>query len=229
MCTLSIEEYLSDVRPEFRPKLVPLTKLYYSNSTYAHYSKFKFNHIKLFSIACGLLILCALLNYLTMFINRLFIRKRELALRTVFGATGKDLMLQFLIEYGLLLLLALFLGLFITFGLMEEFLTLADLQVGRTFHFNYWYTEIQQEMKLFFCQEILWYILLVFLVSLFVSLPFIWYFRRQSLQSSITGVGGLAKYNLFRYISTGLQMGISILCIFCTVVLLKQLVLVEIK
>ena len=221
--SLSIEEYLSDVRPEFRPKLVPLTKLYYSNSTYAHYSKFKFNHIKLFSIACGLLILCALLNYLTMFINRLFIRKRELALRTVFGATGKDLMLQFLIEYGLLLLLALFLGLFITFGLMEEFLTLADLQVGRTFHFNYWYTEIQQEMKLFFCQEILWYILLVFLVSLFVSLPFIWYFRRQSLQSSITGVGGLAKYNLFRYISTGLQMGISILCIFCTVVLLKQL------
>ena len=221
--SMSIEEYLSVVGSEYRPKLVPLTELYYSNDTYKHYSKFKFNHIYLFSIACGLLIACALLNYLTMFINRLFIRKREMALRTVFGATSKDLMLQFFIEYGLLLLIALLLGLFITFGSMKEFLTLADLRVGRTGHFHYWYTEVQQEMKIFFCQEVLWYILLVFLVSLLVSVPFIWYFRRQSLQSSITGVGGLAKYNIFRYFSTGIQIGISILCIFCTVVLLKQL------
>ena len=221
--SMSKEEFLTKLSPEDKFKLVPLTELYYSNDTYERYSKFKFNHIYLFSIACGLLITCALLNYLTMFINRLFIRKREMALRTVFGATSKDLMLQFFIEYGLLLLIALLLGLFITFGLMNEFLTLADLRVGRTGHFHYWYTEVQQEMKIFFCQEVLWYILLVFLVSLLVSVPFIWYFRRQSLQSSITGVGGLAKYNLFRYISTGLQMGISIFCIFCTVVLLKQL------
>ena len=221
--SMSIEEYLSFVGSEYRPKLVPLTELYYSNDTYKHYSKFKFNHIYLFSIACGLLIACALLNYLTMFINRLFIRKREMALRTVFGATSKDLMLQFFIEYGLLLLIALLLGLFITFGSMKEFLTLADLRVGRTGHFHYWYTEVQQEMKIFFCQEVLWYILLVFLISLLVSVPFIWYFRRQSLQSNITGVGALTKYNLFRYVSTGAQMGISIFCIFCTVVLLKQL------
>ena len=220
---MSIEQYLSNVNPEERLKLVPLTELYYSNEVYNYHSKFKINHIYLFSIACGLLISCALLNYLTMFINRLFIRKREMALRTVFGATSKDLMLQFFIEYGLLLLIALLLGLFITFGLMEDFLTLADLRVGRTHHVYYKYTEILPEMKTFFCQEILWYILLVFAISLLVSVPFIWYFRRQSLQSSITGVGGLAKYNLFRYISTGLQMGISIFCIFCTVVLLKQL------
>ena len=221
--SMSTEEYLSTIPPELRPKLVQLDKLYYSNDTYERYSKFKFNHIYLFSIACGLLIACALLNYLTMFINRLFIRKREMALRTVFGATSKDLMLQFFIEYGLLLLFALFLGLFITFGSMKEFLTLADLQIGREKHFWYAYTETLPEIRDFFIQEILWYILLVFTISLLVSVPFIWYFRRQSLQSSITGVGGLAKYNLFRYISTGLQMGISIFCIFCTVVLLKQL------
>ncbi len=220
---MSKNEYLGHIRPEERPKIVPLTELYYSNDVYKHHSKFKINHIYLFSIACGLLISCALLNYLTMFINRLFIRKREIALRTVFGATGRDLMLQFITEYGLLLLIALLLGLFITFGLMEDFLTLADLRVGRYGHFYYSYTKVLPEIRDFFIQEILWYILLVFAISLLVSVPFIWYFRRQSLQSSIMGVGGLARYNLFRYISTGLQMGISIFCIFCTVVLLKQL------
>ena len=221
--SMSQEEFLTFIRPEEKFKLVPLTQLYYTNEAYEHYSKFKFNHIYLFSIACGLLIACALLNYLTMFVNRLFIRKREMALRTVFGATGKDLTLQFFIEYGLLLLIALLLGLYMTFGLMEDFLTLADLQIGREKHFWYAYTEILPEIRDFFIQEILWYILLVFLISLFVSVPFIWYFRRQSLQSSITGVGALTKYNIFRYVSTGVQMGISILCIFCTVVLLKQL------
>ena len=220
---MSKDEYLGHMRPEERPKLVPLTELYHSNRVYENHSKFKLNHIHLFSIACILLISCALLNYLTMFINRLFIRKREIALRTVFGATGRNLMFQFITEYGLLLVIALLLGLFVTFGLMEDFLTLADLQAGRRGHFYYWYSQIRSEMILFFCQEILWYILLVFTISLLVSVPFIWYFRRQSLQSSITGAGGLARYNLFRYISTTLQMGISIFCIFCTVVLLKQL------
>ena len=224
--TLPLKEYLSSIPSHWKSKIVPLTELYHSNAAYENSTKFKFNHIYLFSIACGLLIFCALLNYLTMFINRLFIRKREIALRTVFGASGRDLMVQFLTEYGLLLVLALLLGLLITFGLMNDFLTLADLQLGRraqSLLFCSFSRGILPEIKNFFAQEVLLYFVLVFMVSMLISIPFIWYFRRQSLQSSITGVGGLTKYNIFRYFSTGIQMGISILCIFCTVVLLKQL------
>ena len=80
---------------------VPITKVRHSTNTYLQYARTKLNHIYLFAIAGGLLIICGLLNYLTLFINRLFIRKREMALRMVFGATGKDLILQFLTEYGL--------------------------------------------------------------------------------------------------------------------------------
>ncbi len=223
---MPLEEYLGTVPSRLKPKIVPLTELYHSNAAYENSTKFKFNHIYLFSIACGLLILCALLNYLTMFINRLFIRKREIALRTVFGASGRDLTVQFLTEYGLLLVLALLLGLLIAFGLMDDFLTLADLQLGRRAQSNLFISisrGILPELKTFFAREVLLYTVLVFVVSILISIPFIWYFRRQSLQSSITGVGGLAKYNIFRYFSTGIQIGISILCIFCTVVLLKQL------
>ncbi len=188
-------------------KAVPITELRHATEKYEMHSQTKINHVYLFAISGGMLILCGLLNYLTMFINRLFIRKREIVLRTVFGASGGNLMVQFLTEYGLLLLIALFFGNYAVKLSLDWFLEMSGLP----------------ENWNFFHRESLMYILMVFVVSILISVPAIWYFRRQSLQSSITGVGGLMKYNIFRRISTGVQIGISFLCIFCTVVLLKQL------
>ena len=190
-----------------RMKAVPITKVRHETNLHKKMAAIKINHVYLFAVSGGMLILCGLLNYLTMFINRLFIRKREIALRSVFGATGGKLMVQFLTEYGLLLLIALFCGIYVVQVSLDWFLEMSGLP----------------EDWDFFHRESLVYMLMVFVVSILISMPFIWYFRRQSLQSSITGVGGLMKYNLFRRISTGAQIGISFLCIFCTVVLLKQL------
>ncbi len=184
-------------------KAIPITKLRQIDRK----ATVRLNHIYVFSIASSLLVLCGLLNYLTMFINRLFIRKREIALRTVFGATGRDLIIQFLIEYGLLLIIALSIGLFIIEASLDEFCRLAELP---------------QDMA-FFYRESFIYASFVSVVSLLLSFPPIWYFRRQSLQSSITGTGGLTRYNIFRRFSTGLQICISLFCVFCTVVLMKQL------
>ena len=142
-----------------------------------------------------------------MFINRLFIRQREIALRTVFGATGRDLIVQFLVEYSLLLLFAMALGLFVLEGSLDWFRSLAVLPKDTGYIYR----------------ETLLYMSLVVAVSMLVSLPFIWYFRRQSLHSAVLGVGVLSRYNLFRRISTGIQLGIAVCCIFCVVVLMKQL------
>ena len=188
-------------------EVVPITQLRHSTSDYKNNATIRVNHIYLFAFAGGILILCGLLNYLTMFINRLFIRQREIALRTAFGASGGSLMAQFLIEYGLLLAIAMFFG--------NYFLKLS---------LN-WFSEMVQVPKdlAYVYSESFLYMSMVIVVSLLVSLPPIWYFRRQSLQSSITGVGGLTRYNLFRRFSTGVQLFIAILCIFCTVVLQKQI------
>ena len=43
----------------------------------------KFEHILLFALAGGLVILCALFNYLTLFVNRIRIRSKEIGLRKV--------------------------------------------------------------------------------------------------------------------------------------------------
>ena len=187
--------------------LVRMDMIRQSNENYENMTPVRLNHIYLFAIAGGVLILCGLLNYLTMFINRLFIRQREIALRTVFGATGRDLIVQFLIEYGLLLLLAMIFGLFVLEGSLDWFRSLAVLPKAS----NYIY------------RESLFYMSLVVGVSMLISLPFIWYFRRQSLHSAVLGVGALSRYNLFRRISTGTQLGIAMCCIFCVAVLMKQL------
>ena len=186
-------------------KAVPVTQLRHSTAQYESSATFKVEHIYWFACAGLLLIVCGLLNYLTMFINRLFIRQREIALRTVFGATGGNLMVQFLTEYGLLLLIAMFFGNYALKLLLKGFLEL---------------TELPQDLGFIYSESFL-YMSIVIAVSLLISVPPIWYFRRQSLQNSITGVSG--SYNLFRRISTGIQIGISIFSIFCVVVMMKQL------
>ena len=165
------------------------------------------HHIYLFALAGGMLILCGLLNYLTMFVNRLFIRQREIALRTVFGATGRNLTVQFLTEYGLLLLIAAFFGLIFMKWVLAAFRQLAELPEG----WGYFYRET------FICM------FLVLGVSLLISLPVIQFFRRQALQNSIQAQVGLFSYNNFRKLSVCLQIGISIFFIFCTAVMMKQI------
>ncbi len=165
------------------------------------------HHIYLFALAGGMLILCGLLNYLTMFVNRLFIRQREIALRTVFGATGRNLTVQFLTEYGLLLLIAAFFGLIFMKWVLAAFRQLAELPEG----WGYFYRETFISM------------FLVLGVSLLISLPVIQFFRRQALQNSIQAQVGLFSYNNFRKLSVCLQIGISIFFIFCTAVMMKQI------
>ena len=188
-------------------KVVPVTQLRHSTIGYKRYAKFKVEHIYLFSCASLLLIVCGLLNYLTIFINRLFIRKREIALRRVFGASNGHLMTQFLVEYGLVLVIAMFLGFLVLDASLDWFFTLSELPHDLGFIYG----------------ECFIYMAVVIGASLLVSMPFITYFRRQSLQIAITGVGGLAHYNIFRRISTGFQIGIAIFSIFCVAVMLKQL------
>ena len=186
-------------------KLMPIDQLRYTQ--YQNAMSVKLNYIYLFALASSLLILCGLLNYLTMFINRLFIRQREIALRTVFGATKRNLILQFLIEYGLVLFIALLLGIFVIDAVREPFCQMAKLPKDIEF--------VYREGSI--------YMLWVGGVSLLISLPVIGFFRRQALHNSIQSKVGLFSYSNFRKLSVCLQMCISILFIFCTVVFQKQI------
>ena len=65
--------------------LTPITRLRYDHPI--EEATVKFNHILLFALSGGLVILCSLFNYLTLFVSRIRMRGKEIALRKVCGSS----------------------------------------------------------------------------------------------------------------------------------------------
>lgn len=167
----------------------------------------QFRHIRLIALAGALLILSGLLNYLTMFINRIIIRRREVVLRTTLGGTTWNIMGMFFTEYLLLLIIALGCGLFFMEALLPWFQELTGVSSTRS--------AIYAEATL--------YSLAVMLAGFLLSVPAISYFHRRSVQHTLQGRGVQHTYQSFRKASVVVQLIISIGFIFCTAVMMKQL------
>ena len=164
-----------------------------------------FSYIFYFSLAGGLVIICSLFNYLTLFISRLCMRNREMALRKVNGASNKALSVQFAIELLLLLCIALFSGLLLVEMSMSQFLNFTQIEASSYYG------------------EILVYLLAVIILSFLFALMPLSYFRRRTLQETIKGGVATARPYLFRRIGIIVQLIVSLAFIFCTVVIMKQL------
>ena len=164
-----------------------------------------FSYIFYFSLAGGLVIICSLFNYLTLFISRLCMRNREMALRKVNGASNKALSVQFAIELLLLLCIALIGGLLLVEMSMSQFLNFTQIEASSYYG------------------EILVYLLAVIILSFLFALMPLSYFRRRTLQETIKGGVATARPYLFRRIGIIVQLIVSLAFIFCTVVIMKQL------
>ncbi|MDR3252137.1 MAG: ABC transporter permease [Tannerella sp.] len=181
--------------------LMPLTEVHYKDPTVER--EVKFQHILLFALAGSLVILCTLFNYLTLFTCRFRIRQKELALRTVCGASGRSLFTLLSVEFILSLTVALLLGLsFIQIALVP-FRALSDVKL---------------ELSAIYLESIL-YIAALILFSLLLFLLVLLIFRRRSLNV----VMRKGNTNLFRKMSIVAQLIISIGFAFCTMVILKQM------
>ncbi|GHU61175.1 ABC transporter permease [Bacteroidia bacterium] len=181
--------------------LTPLTHLRYENPL--DESGLKFGQIYLFALFGGLVILCSLFNYLTLFVSRFKIRKKELALRTVCGASGKSLFALFSVEFLLLLFGALIASLFFIRLALHPFQELSNVYLGLS--------EIYPETSL--------YIGVIILLTFAVFVLVLALFRKQSLNKSIQK----GNKNSFRYVLVTLQLIISVGFIFCTTVMIKQI------
>ena len=95
-------------KPFEKYKIIPLTQYHYSAIN--EKLSLKFNYLVLFSIASGMIILCALFNYLSLFITRMRTRNREIELRKVCGSSIRNLFILFGTEYLFVLLLSGLLG-----------------------------------------------------------------------------------------------------------------------
>jgi len=163
----------------------------------------KFQHIFIFAISGLLVIVCALFNYLTLFMSRFRMRQKELALRVVCGASGSSLLTMLSIEFLFTLLFAVVLGCALTQWLHRPFMTLSEIQI-----------ELPSIYK-----EMLIYIGGVILISLLVFWVILIVFRMRTLNLSIRQ----SNKKMFRKISVVVQLVISVGFAFCTIVILKQM------
>lgn len=177
-------------------QLMPITDYYYSPLNEDR--TIQFHYLVLFAVAGGLVIICSLFNYFSLFFTRIHMRVRELELRTVCGSSRMGLFTLLSIEYLLLLLLAGLLGMTFIELSLPAFRDMSHID-GNIY------------------KEPFFYLGGVAIVSLLSFLPFI---IRKNYR-----LGQVGNRSLFRKISIVFQLIISILFIFCLSIIMKQLCL----
>jgi hypothetical protein len=181
-------------------RLLPLTSLRYEDANMPR--EVKFQHILLYALAGTLVILCSLFNYLTLFLSRFRIRRKEFALRMVCGSSKRALFALLSAEYLVSLLPAALLGIFLMEAVFAPFQRLSGIRAD----------------KLSICLELALYAVAVTALSLLIFLLVLLPAGRNALNAAIRR----SHSSLFRKISVVFQLAISIGFIFCTAVMMKQ-------
>jgi hypothetical protein len=162
----------------------------------------EFQHIILFAVAGILVILCSLFNFLTMFVCRFRIREKEFALRMITGASGRSLLSLLLVEFFVTLIPSFLLSLVFIQLTVKPFQKLADIHTGLSSIYA----------------ESIGYIGMVIVLALLFFVLLLLLFQKRSLNASIRK----HKNNGFRQASIVFQLVISIVFLFATIVLMKQ-------
>jgi hypothetical protein len=182
-------------------RMTPLTAIHYEDPNIKR--EVKFAHIVLFAFAGALVILCALFNSLTLFVCRFKMREKEFALRKVGGASDRSLFLLWSVEFLMTLIPAFLLSFILIQITVSPFQKLSG---------------IQMDLSSIYLESAI-YIGAVITVALLVFIGVLFLFRKKSLSVSIRK----SNKNLFRKMSIVFQLLISIVFIFCTTVMIKQL------
>ena len=170
----------------------------------------RIGHVRIFALLGALVIVCALFNYLSLYIIRIRMRSRELALRTVCGASRSSLLGTLTTEFLLLLAASWLLGMVLMEWLLPYFQEV---------------TLIKEEYT-FFLRETALYLLAVALVTLPLLVGVTWWVQRKSLNETMRK-GERPELpgsrHLFRRFSLLVQLSVSMGLMFATSVIVLQL------
>jgi ABC-type antimicrobial peptide transport system permease subunit len=200
LSTVDVEIKLWNTIWSINTMLIPITSMHYKDPTLKR--DVKFQHIIIFAIVGLLLILCTLFNYLTLFVSRFRIRQRELALRMVYGASVRSLFAMLAVEFIISLIVALIPSLILINILNSSFLKVSGI-----------WLELSA-----ICFESIIYMAGIIVVALTVFFFTLVIFRRRTLDASIRN-----NKKIFRKISIIVQLTVSIVFAFCTLIILKQM------
>ena len=188
--------------------LTPLSKLHYAKDFRDDKEAgITFQYIIYFSIAGILIITCALINYLTLFINRMRVRQREMALRMIHGANIRSLVSLLTVEFLLLLACAVTTGFLLIEICFPSFIELTGIDTAKSSLYG----------------EAFNFIGLISLIILTDIIGLLYILYHRSLHLSL-------RYNTGRSTGTQLRRGSIVLQLFvclsfigCTVLINQQL------
>ncbi|OUP91432.1 ABC transporter permease [Phocaeicola dorei] len=188
--------------------LTPLSKLHYAKDFRDDKEAgITFQYIIYFSIAGILIITCALINYLTLFINRMRVRQREMALRMIHGANIRSLVSLLTVEFLLLLACAVTTGFLLIEICFPSFIELTGIDTAKSSLYG----------------EAFLFIGLISLIILTAIIGLLYILYHRSLHLSL-------RYNTGRSTGTQLRRGSIVLQLFvclsfigCTMLINQQL------
>ena len=188
--------------------LEPITSLRYADEFIRGDEQIvRFRYIVYFSITGVLIILCALINYLTIYIDCFRSRKREMALRKVNGASERSLLALLSTDFLFTILLASLLGMFFVELLKPWFLQYSMIvDTGISIYGN--------------C---ILYVAGMSVLAFIVALCSVYLFRRHSLQNTLHSTQMSIMGHICRKGSIVIQLVVCLTFILCTVIMQMQL------
>lgn len=188
-------------------RLISLSDVH-MNLSFGDFSNLKY--LKIFPLVAALVLLLALINYMSLATARATIRAKEIGVRKVMGAARRNIASQFYIESSLYAVLAFALGCFLYRVLQPSFYNLLQLDIDATFLYS-------KEMIAIFA-------ILFFVTILGAGIyPSIILSRYKPV---VTLYGKVSKFSSgagIRKFFTVLQFSISIVLILCSVIINRQL------
>ena len=188
--------------------LTPLSKLHYAKDFRDDKEAgITFQYIIYFSIAGILIITCALINYLTLFINRMRVRQREMALRMIHGANIRSLVSLLTVEFLLLLACAVTTGFLLIEICFPSFIELTGIDTAKSSLYG----------------EAFLFIGLISLIILTAIIGLLYILYHRSLHLSLRYNTGRSTGRQLRRGSIVLQLFVCLSFIGCTVLINQQL------
>ena len=192
--------------PITESRVIPLTS-FRTELSGLFLSLVKIAHIRTFALLGLLVVVCAIFNYLSLYVIRIRMRSRELALRLVCGSTRKQLLMLLITEFLMLLCAACLLGMLFVSLTLPEFKEIAYIGEEDSYFFR--------EMGL--------YMSAVALCTIPLLVGVTWWMQRRSLNETLHKGMVTVHRNLFRPLSQWVQLAICMGLVFFTSVIILQL------
>lgn len=198
---VDLDKFVAYFHDKYKLNLTNVSKLHLKNIK----GPMDIGHIKIFMLISLLLIICAVVNCITLTVSRITGRRKEMGLRLSCGSSFRKLLQMMCVELAVMFLIALSIALVVILWVKDPFseYTLIGGLPGRI---------------LWGCVAVM---AVIFAVSMIAGVISMTYMLKGSLSAAMTK--GTSRSRRFRITGMTVQLTISMFCILFTAVIIHQL------